>query len=36
MTVKEGKRLTALKEFRAYSDSKKLKKQVRAKVGEPS
>ena len=36
LTVKEGLQLTALKEFRAYYNSKKLKKQVRAKGGELS
>jgi hypothetical protein len=36
MTVEEAQRLTALKEFGARSDSKKLKKRVRAEGGEPS
>ena len=36
MTIREAQRLTALKEFGARSDGKKLKKQVRAKGGEPS
>jgi hypothetical protein len=36
ITVEEGKRLTALKEFRARGDGKKSKKRVRAEVGEPS
>jgi hypothetical protein len=36
LTVKEGMRLTVLKEFRARSDRKKAKKQVRANRGEPT
>ena len=36
LTVKEGMRLTTLKEFGARSDGKKAKKQVRVRVGEPS
>ena len=36
LIVEDGQRLTALKEFRARSDGKKAKKQVRAEVGEPS
>ena len=36
LVVKEGQRLTALKEFGARGDGKKAKKQVRAEVGEPS
>jgi hypothetical protein len=34
LIVKDGARLTALKEFRARSDGKKAKKQVRAEGGE--
>jgi hypothetical protein len=36
LTVEDGARLTALKEFRARSNGKKLKTQVRAKAGELS
>jgi hypothetical protein len=36
LTVEEGQRLTALKEFGARSEGKKGKKRVRAKGGEPS
>ena len=36
LIVKDGARLTALKEFGARSDRKKPKKRVRAKGGEPS
>jgi hypothetical protein len=36
LIVKDGARLTTLKEFRARSDRKKAKKQVRAKGGEPT
>lgn len=36
LVVKEGQRLTALKEFGARSDGKKVKKRVRAERGEPS
>ncbi len=36
LTVQEGLRLTILKEFGARSDGKKVKKRVRAEVGEPS
>jgi hypothetical protein len=36
LVVKEGQQLTALKEFGARSDGKKVKKQVRAERGEPS
>ena len=36
LTVKEGQRITALKEFKARSDSKKQKKRVRAEGAEPS
>jgi len=36
LTVEEGQRLTALKEFGARSDGKKGKKRVRAEGGEPS
>lgn len=36
LTVKDGLRLTTLKEFGARSNGKKAKKPVRAKVGEPS
>ena len=36
LTVEEGQRLTALKEFGARNDGKKGKKWVRAEGGEPS
>jgi len=36
LSVKEGLRLTTLKEFRARSDGKKAKKRVRAEGGEPT
>jgi hypothetical protein len=36
LTVKEGMRLTVLKEFRARSNRKKAKKRVRADGGEPT
>jgi hypothetical protein len=36
LIVEDGARLTALKEFRARSNKKKVKKQVRAKGGEPT
>jgi hypothetical protein len=36
LTIKEGVRLTTLKEFEARSNGKKAKKRVRVKVGEPS
>jgi hypothetical protein len=36
LTVKEGMRLTVLKEFKARSDGKKAKKRVRADRGEPT
>jgi hypothetical protein len=36
LIVKNRARLTALKEFRARSNRKKAKKQVRAKGGEPT
>ena len=36
LIVKDGARLTALKEFGARSDRKKLKKRVRAEGGEPA
>jgi hypothetical protein len=36
LIVKEGERLAALKESRARSNREKVKKRVRAKVGEPS
>ena len=36
LIVEDGARLAALQDFRVRSDRKKLKKQKRAKVGEPS
>jgi hypothetical protein len=36
LTVKEGVRLTTIREFAARSDRKKAKKRARVKVGEPS
>jgi hypothetical protein len=36
LTIEDGERLSALKEFGARSDGKKSKKVVGAKVGEPS
>jgi hypothetical protein len=36
LIVEDGARLTALKEFGARSDGKKVKKQVRAEGGEPT
>jgi hypothetical protein len=36
LTVKDGLRLTTLKEFGARSDGKRAKKQVHAEAGEPS
>jgi hypothetical protein len=36
LTIEEGERLATLREFGARSDGKKVKKRVRAKVGEPS
>ena len=36
LTIKEGVRLTTLKEFGARSNKKKAKKRVRVKAGEPS
>ena len=36
LTINKGERLTALREFRARSDRKKVKKRVRVKAGEPS
>jgi hypothetical protein len=36
LIVEDGARLTALKEFRARSDGKKAKKQMRAEGGEPT
>jgi hypothetical protein len=36
LTVEEGQRLTALREFRVRTDRKKAKKRVRAEGGEPS
>jgi hypothetical protein len=36
LIVEDGARLTALKEFGASSDGKKLKRRVRAEAGEPS
>jgi hypothetical protein len=36
LTVEEGQRLTALREFRARTDRQKAKKRVRAEGGEPS
>jgi hypothetical protein len=36
LTVEDGVRLTALKEFNAHSDGKKAKKRVRVEVGKPS
>ena len=36
LTVKEGQQIAALKEFSARSNSKKLKKRARAKVGKTS
>jgi hypothetical protein len=36
LTVEDGLRLITLKEFRARSDGKKLKKRSRVEVGEPS
>ena len=36
LTVKDGVRLTTLREFDARSDGKKAKKTARVKVGEPS
>ena len=36
LTVEDGARLSALQDFGVRSDGKKLKKQKRAEVGEPS
>jgi hypothetical protein len=36
LTVEEGQRLTALRDFRAHGDGKKAKKRVRAEGGAPS